>query len=77
MYEIRENSDGTVSVRSAFSGRVVQTCATRAEADAWIEAKVLADDAAEQRSAQGLRKSCRYCGLPTTRGVCRECGPEI
>lgn len=77
MYRIEENDDGTATVRRAFNRSVVGTHADMAAAQAWIDAKDLTDQTAQQARDQGLNARCHYCGLPTVRGVCRECGTEI
>ncbi len=76
-YKVEENADGTATVRRAFSGSVVGTHASAADANAWIDAENLAADTAERAKEKGMTANCHYCGLPLNRGVCAECGTEI
>jgi hypothetical protein len=76
-YKIVEHDDGTATVRSAFSGRVVGTHPSPAAAEAWVRADIDSADDREQKRARGMTTHCHYCNMPTDRGVCVECGPEI
>lgn len=87
--EIIENADGTVSVRGD-AGTILSTQATRDDLRAWLIQEIApagsawsVDDAAawvDQMMAGTLPppnpNRCHYCGLPTRRGNCDECGTE-
>lgn len=45
----------------------------RLDAGAAVAVPQTAEHAAQMRGTSG----CHYCGLPTVRGYCRECGDEI
>jgi hypothetical protein len=72
MYRIVELADGTAEIRRGGNGMLVTTCASVAEAQAWVEEKILDMETSDRAQAKGM-SPCPTCGAPRRGRPCREC----